>query len=491
MRSTNIIVICSDTFRRDHLGSLGRQQVVTPNLDRLAAESANFEDYWLCSFPTLVNRIEVFTGRYTFPLMGWGPLPFHYPVVSEVLQRHGFTTALITDNKHLMNETYGFGRGFDFVSHVRGQADDDVQPGSAPMTELPCPVAKLDHRVDRLERYRRNLHWHRQHGTSTTERTFGNAIRWLDEPRGKFFLWIDSFDPHEPWDAEPRYGEPYPWNAAGDEVVWPRYGSAGAYSEADLANMQSLYKAEITRTDHCIGLLLDHLRDRKLLDTTTVIFCSDHGFYFGEHGRIGKLFLEPTAIYEELGHLPLLLRHPAGLAAGRAIPGLCQPPDLCATIMDLAGVAAVDWAQGRSLVPRLEGEHGARRLAVAGCHPLKQHHSCLTVLTDEWCFIYSPYDGLAGSELYDRAGDPGQERNVLPAHRAVAERHFELLRAWLDELRVPRARQRQLLYNAPFSWGDEVRHRLWMWRNRRWYQKHHGAARRTRDRGTRQLPASV
>ncbi len=75
----NVIVICSDTFRFDHLGFLGQQPVSTPQLDQFARESAVFADFWLCSFPTLVNRIEVFTGRYTFPLYNWGKLPYEFP----------------------------------------------------------------------------------------------------------------------------------------------------------------------------------------------------------------------------------------------------------------------------------------------------------------------------------------------------------------------------------------------------------------------------
>jgi len=71
----NIIVICSDTFRYDHLGFVGRHPVLTPNLDRLARESASFSDFQLCSFPTVVNRIEVFTGRCAFPRVGWGRFP--------------------------------------------------------------------------------------------------------------------------------------------------------------------------------------------------------------------------------------------------------------------------------------------------------------------------------------------------------------------------------------------------------------------------------
>ena len=116
----NVVVICSDTFRHDHLGFLNKHEVQTPNLDRLAAESVAFSDFWLCSFPTLVNRIEVFSGRYTFPLYDWGALPYEFPVLSEVFQRHGFTTALIADNLHLFENDFGFDRGFAFVNHVPG-----------------------------------------------------------------------------------------------------------------------------------------------------------------------------------------------------------------------------------------------------------------------------------------------------------------------------------------------------------------------------------
>ena len=64
----NVIVLCADSFRNDHLGFLNQQPVHTPHLDRLAGESAYFADFWLCSFPTMAHRSEVFTGRYTFPL---------------------------------------------------------------------------------------------------------------------------------------------------------------------------------------------------------------------------------------------------------------------------------------------------------------------------------------------------------------------------------------------------------------------------------------
>src|SRR5215471_10098991 len=250
------------------------------------------------------------------------------------------------DTVQVMNPEYHISRGFDYVQRIPGPKHHDFLPEDSPMIDLPCPVEKLDASPKRLARYRRNAYWYRQQGTNATECVFRETMRYVENAPKKFFLWIDSFDPHEPWDAPKRYLEKYPWDPQGAEVIWPHSGRASNfYSEADLVNMRSLYKAEVTQTDFWIGELLDCLAKQKLLDQTIIIFCSDHGHYFGEHNMIGKFMKRgadrPTTIYEELGHIPLLLRHPNGLAAGETIPGLCQPQDLLPTLLDLADIPAV------------------------------------------------------------------------------------------------------------------------------------------------------
>jgi arylsulfatase A-like enzyme len=467
----NIIVICSDTFRYDHLGFIGRHPVQTPNLDRLAQESASFSDFQLCSFPTVVNRIEVFSGRCAFPRVGWGPLPYHFPVMSQVFKRHGFTTGLIADNVQVMKKEYHFDRGFDFVKHVRGQQHDDWFPTDAPQIELPCPLEKIDASPKRLARYRRNAHWYQQQGTNATETVFREAMGWLKNAPKKFLLWIDSFDPHEPWDAPKQYLDKYPWNKDGAQVIWPHSGRANRwYSEADLANMRSLYRAEITQTDYWIGEMLEQIRSSKLLENTVVIFCSDHGHYFGEHNMIGKFMKRggdrPSTIYEEIGHIPLLIRHPNGLAAGKSITGLCQPQDLLPTLLDLAEIPAVSWAEGNSLAPRLKGEPGRQEFGIGGSHPHEGQLTCLTVWSDKWCLVYNPLTGLANAELFNRQEDPEQTQNVIESQRAVAQHHYDLIVSWMEKLKIPAARQRQLLHNEDFDWTNQMKYRLWMLRNR-------------------------
>lgn len=481
----NVIVFCSDTFRYDHLAFTGLAPVQTPNLDQFSRESAHFTDFRLCSFPTVLNRMEVFTGRYIFPLMGWGALPFHFPVLAEVFQHHGYTTALVADNPHIMKEGFGFGRGFRFVKDVPGQTDDAFQPDTAPMIDLPCDAAKLEPRPGRIERYRRNAWWYRQQGTTTTETVCREAMRWLDDAPEKFFLWIDCFDPHEPWDAPKRWLEPYPWDASGDEVIWPRDGRADAYPPADLANMRSLYRAEVSQIDHFLGELLARLRDRKRLDNTAVLFCSDHGYYLGEHGLLGKLFKRDSGlanvIYDELARVPMLIRHPAGLGAGKSLGGFCQPTDLFPTALELAGLPPVDWTQGHSLVPRFHGKDGVQKFAVGGCHPHSRNASCISLWTGEWSFIYSPVKGLAGSELYHRPSDPGQTRNVIGDHAELAAEHLTRLRSWFESLGVSSARLRQLLHYENTGRIQKLKQRFWMLGNRWHYlRKYRNYARRPR-----------
>ncbi|HEU4754450.1 MAG TPA: sulfatase-like hydrolase/transferase, partial [Armatimonadota bacterium] len=94
----NAIVIISDTFRRDHVGAYGNQEIRTPNLDRLAQESIVFDRAYCCSFPTIVCRAEMFTGKFVFPYLEWGPLPQKEVLLSQTLDRAGYTCTMVTDN---------------------------------------------------------------------------------------------------------------------------------------------------------------------------------------------------------------------------------------------------------------------------------------------------------------------------------------------------------------------------------------------------------
>jgi arylsulfatase A-like enzyme len=237
--------------------------------------------------------------------------------------------------------------------------------------------------------------------------------------------------------------------------------------------MRSLYRAEVSHVDHWVGALITQLRAKNQLDTTAVIFTSDHGTYFGEHGLLGKPVKigSLSAIYEELGHLPLIVRHPQGLGAGQKIRGFGQPPDLYATALDLAGIPKVPWAQGNSLVPRLRGEPSLQQFAVGGYFPHKDRVSCVSVWTNEWALVHSPITGSHHAELYHVPSDPRHTRNVAAENRHVVEQLLKTLNDWLKTLGVPTARREQLLRNAPFTWPAKLRYRFWLHQQQRSYRQ--------------------
>ena len=168
---------------------------------------------------------------------------------------------------------------------------------------------------------------------------------------------MDTWDPHEPWDAPPYYTELY-WPDYDGELVLPLYGNwhdVPGYEEATLRKGHATYCGEITMVDTWRGFLLRPVENMGLTDRTTVIFTTDHGFYFGEHGGLfGKMnspksadgtlrpYGEPgstsaySPLFEELVHIPLLIKVP-GLLPGR-FQGLSSVVDVMPTVLDLMGL---------------------------------------------------------------------------------------------------------------------------------------------------------
>ena len=120
----NIIVLVSDTFRYDYLGCNGNAWIGTAALDRFAERAVCFDRHYLSSFPTIPNRTDLFTGRYSFPFHGWKPLDAGIPVLSTIFGAAGYQSQLICDTPHLMKGVHHFDRGFDGAYWIRGQEGD-------------------------------------------------------------------------------------------------------------------------------------------------------------------------------------------------------------------------------------------------------------------------------------------------------------------------------------------------------------------------------
>ena len=164
-------------------------------------------------------------------------------------------------------------------------------------------------------------------------KVFREAMGWIEWARTRpqpFALVVDSFDAHEPWDAPRRLIDMYgPARAAAARADPAVRDARGAHQRprplaaACCAAMRQLYAAEVTLVDVWLGRFLDRLANLGLAENTLLVLVSDHGVLLGEHGWVGKRYSE---MHQELTHVPMVMRHPAGQGEGHARRATTPPP---------------------------------------------------------------------------------------------------------------------------------------------------------------------
>jgi arylsulfatase A-like enzyme len=446
----NVVLIVADTLRADYCGCYGNRWVRTPNIDALAAQGTRFDAFYAASFPTRPMRQDLHSGRYTFPYMRWGtPWEHGERTLADVLLTRGYATALIGDTP----SNRGFEAGFDHFEIIPGQNADLNPEGRG--RALPAPARKLRTPIEHLRRILRNeALWHSEEDRYVAQ-TMRAGAAWLESQyrsRAPVFLMVDTFDPHEPWNPPRHYVDLYDPDYVGDELFEPAYEPAGYASAAEIRHMRCLYAAEVTLVDRWIGYLLDTLERLRMAEDTLVILTSDHGFYHGEHGLIGKVELTRSGVicrryplYGTIARATLIMRGP-GIRAGKAVASLCQPPDIMPTILELArpqrgrarGAQVPATVQGRSLMPLIVGKEGDTGVAVTSYTFVQDEEvrAPSTLRTAEWSYLYGGDE--APSELYDLKRDPDERRNVFARQRAQAERLHARYVEFLERIDCPR-----------------------------------------------------
>ncbi|MEK7270853.1 MAG: sulfatase [Planctomycetota bacterium] len=432
----NVIGIACDSWRVDHLGCYGNSWVKTPNIDRLAAESAVFDRCYPECLPTLPVRTSWFTGRYIFPFRGWGRLEPSDVLLAEVLWNQGYHSALISDTYHMHRPTMAYERGFDHVEFIRGQEMDPYVVDDVPvdLERYHKPGPNDADTVKMLRQYLKNRHWWKTDADCGAARVARAAVDWLktrharDSQRKNFFLWVDMFDPHEPWDPMPPFDRMYADPAyKGKDIIFPIAGPADYLAPAELDHVRRLYAGKCTQTDKWVGHLLDAIRTEPgLLDETLLVWTTDHGECFGEHGFVKKA--RPFPYVEEV-HVPFLVRHPDGLGAGKRFDAFTQAPDLMPTILDFLNVTPPPCLHGASLLPILSGEKASLRDFCV----VARHGRAWRIHDREWCFIHYFID--RPDELYRVREDRFERNNVIAAHPDVAARYESTLRKFAEGLR--------------------------------------------------------
>jgi len=454
----NVVVIVSDTLRWDALGVNGGPgwfPIKTPELDRFAHEAVCFDNARVSSFPTIPMRSDCFTGTFGHPRYGWDSLDMKVPTLPQLFRVRGYTTQLLADTAHLLHS--GFWKPFAHFDFLRGQE------GDAPLARTNEPIPRIvDPKKTRVEYGRTGkeptvgeIHahqnaWWRYESDRLNSRLADLACRWLEDNwRGPpFFLWVDFFDVHEPWDPPEYLWRMYQPKYDGPPMMHPNYQYADAYSAEELQNMRARYAGEVTLVSKNIGRLLRMMGDMGILDHTIVTILSDHGTYIGERGRTGKSLIAPDKFdafpqHTELSHLVWMMKVPG--AEPRRLNYVVQPPDLLPTLLDLCGLPKSKGIEGVSLEPLLRGGETPQGTRIAiSAWTMPTHHSeglmhCRrpAVTDGEWTLILQEPPDPAPAELYHVSEDPKEENDLLKERPKEALRlHSEML-SWLANKGAP------------------------------------------------------
>jgi arylsulfatase A-like enzyme len=378
----NVVVLLLDSLNRHMLGSYGGTEFETPHLDRFARERAvRFTSHVTGSLPCMPARHDILCGSLDFLWRPWGSIEVWEEPVTQQLRRAGVTTMLVSDHPHLF-EVGGENYHTDFSAwdYTRGHEGDPWRtfpdPSYIGTPALPARGGGWFWR-DRMgwaaagdRPYDRSRTFFRVEEDFPGPRTMRTAARWLREGApadAPFMLFVDEFDPHEPFDTPEPWAGRYDPDWGGELLIWPPYDvgavTDGRLSEREGRQIRANYGAKLSMIDHWAGEVFGALTERGLWDSTVVIVCTDHGHYLGEKDIWGK----PGVMqYEPLGHIPLLVHWP-GRGGGTECAALTTNVDIHATIADVFCVPTRAGAHGASLAPLVRGETAAvREWAIGG-----------------------------------------------------------------------------------------------------------------------------
>jgi arylsulfatase A-like enzyme len=379
-----VVVLLLDSLNRHMLGSYGGTEFDTPQLDRFARERAlRFTSHVTGSLPCMPARHDILCGTLDFLWRPWGSIEIWEEPITQSLRGAGVTTMLVSDHPHLF-EIGGENYHTDFGAwdYVRGHEGDPWRTYSDPSyigaPALPARGGgwywreRMGYEGATDRPYDRSRTFFRSEEDFPGPKTMRTAAEWLRrgaQNGAPFMLFVDEFDPHEPFDAPESWLGRYDPEWRGEHLIWPPYDvgavAGGRLTQREGRQIRANYGAKLSMIDHWVGEVFAALDERDLWDTTAVIVCTDHGHYLGEKDIWGK----PGVMqYEALGHIPLLVHWP-GRPGGTECTALTTNVDIYATIADVFHVDAPGTSHGVSLVPLLNGEPApAREWAIGGVY---------------------------------------------------------------------------------------------------------------------------
>jgi len=376
----NVLLIVLDTTRADHLSLYGYGRDTSPHLDRWAANAVVFDNAWSTTSWTLPSHASLLTGRPTFEHGADRGARFdsRFPVLPELLRRHGYVTGAFIGNTIWLTPEYGFDRGFQRYSvHT-------------PYTDAARTV------------------WGRKlYGTLIVEpnlraltvrksaaRINSDLLEWVDSHPGRpFFAFLNYFDVHDPYQPPPPFDTKYTGDVPDAREQKKRY-----------RRQINAYDGLVAYVDEQLGVLRRELERRDLARNTIVILTADHGEALGDHNepQHGRNLHRPVL------RVPLVVIDPTASSPGRRVGTAVSIEQVPATVAALLNLQHDSPFTGAALVPAADGIDGEPVLAelkrIGGAIAAK------SLIASHWQYIWNARDGT--EELYDLERDPQEIDNV-------------------------------------------------------------------------------
>jgi arylsulfatase A-like enzyme len=418
----NLIFILADQLRHDVLGYAGDDIAITPNLDRLAGESVNLTNAVVCGPVSAAMRSSLFTGKY---ISSTGM------VVNELRLNPNHRAI-----GHVLNEN-GYENGYIGKWHLYGNCSRHSDPECAYIPPGP-------HRLGFDGEWKAFNFWHKYHEAfyfeDTPEKIFYPEGAYEPEEQTKyaldfieksssdrskpFALFLSYGVPHDPWtkDNVPEkyynmfrdvdFSLPETWNDTPDQYM-DRFKDSTRwmdYYKPGIPEMKRVYYAMVTSMDEYIGRIMLKLEELGIDDNTILVFTSDHGEMFGEHGRVQKMIF-----YDAAARVPFLIRWPGMIPAGSESDITINTPDIMPTLLGLMNLSIPDEVEGSNLQRQVRGKWGPQpKMAFLQ----GMGHTYQWIDGSEWRavrnkrYTYARYLVDGKELLFDNLNDPLQKENL-------------------------------------------------------------------------------
>jgi arylsulfatase A-like enzyme/uncharacterized membrane protein HdeD (DUF308 family) len=446
----NVLVLLIDTLRADHLGCYGYDRPTSSFMDELAGEGVVFENAYAQGSRTREATASIVTSYFasTHGSTDYKSiLPSSSPTLMQLAKAAGHRTAVVSSNA-LVSPTFGFGRGVDyFYCHQPTIHSRTLLLQGARRVFGRIPMLKWIYTglnsMDRILPMRGERYPFESNDPHAMHSAF---LSWLDEePEREFFAYLHYMDPHAPYDPPAPYDTMYDADYCGEAMVRPPvfaetmlpFDEGNPLAEDAYCNLVAHYDGAITYLDDALRDLFAELERRGLMENTLVVLVADHGEEFYDHRGWGH----GQSVYNELIHIPLIMRLPGVLPAGARYESTIRQVDLLPTILGAIGVEQTleafdfdgvnlwtlvagghdDWPEPPVIAEVFHGPQYSRAFK-SGDHTLIHAKGVTTEIV----------------MLFDLSADPEQTRDIAESRPDLAASMFAQLQSLTDRARSRR-----------------------------------------------------